>query len=169
VKAGKRAAKLEDRMDGKKYLVQDTDGMLERKEKNRENQERKKYWVKGRKTQRSKKEGRESKKPDTTPYERCIPEEIPEYLGERMQEKEKWWRDLDVGTRREKTGTGRKERKEGAEFAMRRERQLGTCGMDVAKWERGRERNREKYWMKTERMKDISNRRERIEKERGGR
>jgi hypothetical protein len=43
VKAGKRAAKLEDRMDGKKYLVQDTDGMLERKEKNRENQERKKY------------------------------------------------------------------------------------------------------------------------------
>jgi hypothetical protein len=45
--------------------------------------------VKGRKTQRSKKEGRESKKADTTPYERCIPEEIPEYLGERMQEKEK--------------------------------------------------------------------------------
>jgi hypothetical protein len=30
------------------------------------------------------------------------------------------------------------------------ERQLNICGKDVAKWERGRERNREKYWMKSE-------------------
>jgi hypothetical protein len=51
---------------------------------------------------------------------------------ERVQEKEKWWRDLDVGTRREKTDREWKERKEGAECAMRRER------------------NGEKYWMKTE-------------------
>jgi hypothetical protein len=38
-----------------------------------------------------------------------------------------------VGRRREKTGIGWKERKEGGECAMRRERQLSTCGMDVAK------------------------------------
>jgi hypothetical protein len=44
-----------------------------------------------------------------------------------------------VGTRREKIGIGRKERKEGAECAMRRERQLSTCGMDVAKGKKRRE------------------------------
>jgi hypothetical protein len=38
-----------------------------------------------------------------------------------------------VGTRRERTGIGRKEKKEGAEYSMRRKRQLGTYGMDVAK------------------------------------
>jgi hypothetical protein len=38
-----------------------------------------------------------------------------------VQEKEKRWRDIDVETRTEKTGIGRKERKEGAECAMRRE------------------------------------------------
>jgi hypothetical protein len=37
-----------------------------------------------------------------------------------VQEKEKRWRDIDVETRTEKTGIGRKERKEGAECAMRR-------------------------------------------------
>jgi hypothetical protein len=52
--------------------------------------------------------------------------------------------------RREKTGRGRKERKEGAKCAVGRERQLSTCWMDVAKWERGTERNGEKYWMKME-------------------
>jgi hypothetical protein len=57
-----------------------------------------------------------------------------------------------VGTRREKTDIGQKEKKEGAECVMRRERQSNTCGMDVAKLERGRKRNREKYWMKTEGM-----------------
>jgi hypothetical protein len=56
-----------------------------------------------------------------------------------VQEKDKWWRDLDVGTR-EKTGTGRKERKEGAECATRRERRFRTCGMDVEKWEREEEK-----------------------------
>jgi hypothetical protein len=38
-----------------------------------------------------------------------------------------------VGTRREKTGIGWKERKEGAECAKRRERQFSICRMDVAK------------------------------------
>jgi hypothetical protein len=49
-----------------------------------------------------------------------------------MQEKEKWRRNSDVGTTREKTDIRWKERK-GAECAMRRERQSSTCGMDVAK------------------------------------
>jgi hypothetical protein len=56
-----------------------------------------------------------------------------EYLGERVEEKEKWWGDSDVGTRRQKTGIGWKERKEGAECVMRRETQSSPCGMDVAK------------------------------------
>jgi hypothetical protein len=38
-----------------------------------------------------------------------------------------------VGTRREKTGIGWKDKKEGAECAMTRERQSSTCGMDIAK------------------------------------
>jgi hypothetical protein len=58
------------------------------------------------------------------------------------------------------------ERKEGAECAMRRERQLSTCGMDVAKCEKGlrKEDRREIRW-----MKEIWKRKERREKERGGR
>jgi hypothetical protein len=35
--------------------------------------------------------------------------------------------------RRDKTGIGWKEREEGSECAMRKERQSSTCGMDVAK------------------------------------
>jgi hypothetical protein len=62
-----------------------------------------------------------------------------------------------VGTRREKTDREWKERKEGAECAMRRERQLSTCGMDVAILN---EDGREIRW-----MKEIWKRRERIEKE----
>jgi hypothetical protein len=65
--------------------------------------------------------------------------------GEKVQEKEKWWRDSDVETRREKT-----QRKEGVECALRRERQSSTCGMDVAKWEsergKGTGRNIEWRW-----------------------
>jgi hypothetical protein len=80
--------------------------------------------VKGTKTQISKKEGRESKNPDTRGSMRSMTEEkFQSIWGERMQKKEKLWRDLDVGTRREKkTGIRRKERKEGAECAMRGER-----------------------------------------------
>jgi hypothetical protein len=62
--------------------------------------------------------------------------------GERECKREKkLWRDFRCGKRgKRKTGIGWKERKEGAESAMRRERQSSTCGMDVAKWERGREK-----------------------------
>jgi hypothetical protein len=67
--------------------------------------------------------------------------------------------------------TGGEER--GAECAMKRERQLSTCGIDVAEWERGRETNGEKYGMKTEGWWDGwkrygKKRRDRMEKERSG-
>jgi hypothetical protein len=42
-----------------------------------------------------------------------------------------------VGTRREKTAIGWKEREEGAECAKRRERRSSTCGTNVAKREKG--------------------------------
>jgi hypothetical protein len=54
-------------------------------------------------------------------YERCMPEEIPEYLGRESARERKM-----------KTGIGWKEKKEGVECAMRKERQLST-GMDVTK------------------------------------
>jgi hypothetical protein len=89
--------------------------------------------------------------------------------GERktVKERKMMAKFLDVGTRREKTGFGWKERKEGREYAMRREKQLSTCGMDVGLRERNGEKQnedgREIRW-----MKKIWKRRERIEKERGG-
>jgi hypothetical protein len=93
--------------------------------------------------------------------------------GNSVRGREKWWRDSDVETRREKAGIGRKEMREGAECATRGGRPSGTCEMDVAKWERGRERSEEKYVQNEEEreirwMKKIWERRERIEKERGG-
>jgi hypothetical protein len=72
-------------------------------------------------------------------YERCMTEKILEYLSGERKRKIKT-------TRREKTGVGWKERKEGAECAMRRQRQLSICGMDVAKREKGRERNDRKQF-----------------------
>jgi hypothetical protein len=54
-------------------------------------------------------------------------EEVPEYLGRENARERK-----DVGTRREKTGIGWKERKEGAECAMRereRDRESSIRGM----------------------------------------
>jgi hypothetical protein len=76
-----------------------------------------------------------------------------------------------VGTRREKTGVGWNERKEGAECAMNRDRQLSTWNGCSEMRERERkewgeilnEDGRETRW-----MKEIWKRMERIEKERGG-
>jgi hypothetical protein len=70
-------------------------------------------------------------------------EEIVEYLGREGARERKMM--ARFKERREKTGIGWKEKKEGAECAMKRERQLSTRGMDGAKGERGRERNGEKY------------------------
>jgi hypothetical protein len=124
--------------------------MLERKEKNMEKKEREKYYqrngedverlrAKGRwmnvklseRDKDTKQERRERIKESryNRESERCMTEEILEYLGgESAKEK-----DLDVGMRREETGIRRKEMKQGAECAMRKEKQLSTCGMDVAK------------------------------------
>jgi hypothetical protein len=71
-------------------------------------------WMNAELSERDK--DKESKNRDTTGSMR---EEIPEYL-ERVQKKEKRWRDLDGETRRKKTGIGQKE---DAECPMRRERQ----------------------------------------------
>nr|KAH0807639.1 hypothetical protein GEV33_015153 [Tenebrio molitor] len=122
VKAGKRAVKFADKMDGRE----------EGKEKNKEKQEKEKYYQR---------KGYSSEK-----------DEILEAKGRRMnvelserdkdtdkQERRERSKNPDatenVGTRREKTDIGRKERKEGAECAMRKERkrQLSTCGMDAVK------------------------------------
>jgi hypothetical protein len=111
--------------------------MLERKEKNMEKKEREKYYqrngedverlrAKGRwmnvklneRDKDTKQERRERIKESryNRESERCMIEEILEYLGgESAKEK-----DLDVGMRREETGIRRKERKQGAECAMRK-------------------------------------------------
>jgi hypothetical protein len=57
--------------------------------------------------------------------------------------------DSDVGTMRGKTGVGWKESKE-VQNVLCGERQSSTWGMDVAKWERERERSGGKYRMKTD-------------------
>jgi hypothetical protein len=68
-----------------------------------------------------------------------------------------------VRTRREKTGIGSKERKEGAECAMR---QLSTCGMERERKERRKILNEDGRDIRS--MKEIWKRREIIEKEKGG-
>jgi hypothetical protein len=75
-----------------------------------------------------------------------------------------------VGMRREKTGIGRKERKEGAECVVRRERQLSTCGMDVGSEMRERERKGTRKNMNEDKIeeRDTYGRGERMEIERGG-
>jgi hypothetical protein len=67
--------------------------------------------VKGTKTQTSKKEGKEFKNPDTTGSMRGY---SGEYLG---RERKMMARFFDVGSRREKTGIGWNEGKEGAATA----------------------------------------------------
>jgi hypothetical protein len=60
-------------------------------------------------------------------------EELPEYQGRESAKERKMMTRFRGGTRREKTGIGWKERKEGLECAMRREKQVSTCGMHVVK------------------------------------
>jgi hypothetical protein len=103
-------------------------------------------------------------------YKRCMTKEIPEYLERGNARERKMMAKFSCRNEKRESRFGRKERKECAECAMRRERQLSTCGMDVAKWEMERkergeilnEDGREIGW-----MKEIWNRRDRMEKERG--
>jgi hypothetical protein len=60
-------------------------------------------------------------------------EEIPKYLGRESARKRKMMARFICGNEERKTGIIWKERKEGVECAMRRERKLSTRGMDVAK------------------------------------
>jgi hypothetical protein len=65
-------------------------------------------------------------------YERCMTEEIPEYLG-RESARERKMMAFICGNGEMENRYWSEERKEGAEYAIRRERQSNTCGMDVAK------------------------------------
>jgi hypothetical protein len=125
--------------------------MLERKEKERGEEEREKYyqrngyaseevkrlrakgrWMNVELSERDKdtdkQEGKEKIKEFiyNREYERCRTEEIPEYLRRESAKERKM-----MGTRKDKTGVGWKERKEGAECAMKRERQSSTCEMEA--------------------------------------
>jgi hypothetical protein len=151
------------RQNGWKGRVQDTDGMLKKKEKEQGEEgekevlpevwicqwrngkvksKRKIYecgaeWKEQRHEQARKKGGNQRIKVQQGVWE-VYDRENTGVPGER----EKWWRDPDVGTKREKTGST--ERKEGAECAMRRERQTNT-----KEWgEIPNEDRREIGWMK---------------------
>jgi hypothetical protein len=112
VKAGKRAAKFEDKMNGREEYKILTECWREKRRKyyqrnqyaseeverlrtkgrwtNVELSERDKDTDNQERTERIK-ECRYNGK-----YERCMTKEIPEYLGKREQKKEKPWRDLNM-------------------------------------------------------------------------
>jgi hypothetical protein len=124
--------------------------------------------VKGTKTHKQERRERIKESRYNREYERCMIEDILEYLGRKVQEREKWWRDSDVGTRREKTGTGWTERKERwgekdnlahVEWMKRNETGEGKERREIRN-----EDGREIGW-----MKEIWKRKERIEKERAER
>jgi hypothetical protein len=69
-------------------------------------------------------------------------------VGRESAKERKMMARFRCGNEEEKTGVGWKERKEGAECAMKRERQLSTwngCSEMRERGERGRERNGKKY------------------------
>jgi hypothetical protein len=95
--------------------------MLERKEK---------------KTRRRRRERRRKRMKETRynrKYERCMTEEIPEYLCRESPRERKIMARFKCGNKEREIRWKEKERKEDAECAMRRERPLSPCGMDVAK------------------------------------
>jgi hypothetical protein len=143
-----------------------TDGMLERKEKEQKKErereilpeERVCQWRSGKieskrkmdecraewKGQRHRQAKKKGKNQRIQIQERVYEREYDRGNSGVHGEKEKWWRYLDVWTRREKTGIGWKERKEGAECAMKRdtiEHVWNGCS---------EKRSEEKSWMKTE-------------------
>jgi hypothetical protein len=72
-------------------------------------------------------------------------EEIPEYLARESATERKMMGRFRCGNEERDIRMERRCRM----CYEERERQLSICGMDVAKRERGRERNGEKYRMKT--------------------
>jgi hypothetical protein len=77
-----------------------------------------------------------------------------------------------VGTRREKIGIGQKKRKEGAECAMWRKKQLSIMWNGFSEMREKERKERGEIWNEDGReigwMKEIWKRRERIEKQGGG-
>ncbi|KAJ3629148.1 hypothetical protein MTP99_013561 [Tenebrio molitor] len=84
---------------------------LSEKDKNTDKQERKERI----------KESRYNKE-----YDKCMTEEIPEYLGRESAKERKMMARL-------RCGNEERENRYWMECAIRRERQLSTCGMDVVK------------------------------------
>jgi hypothetical protein len=142
VKGGKRAAKFENKMDGREECRILTE-CLKGKKKTRRKREREilsekrvRQWRsgkikskrkmdecraewKGQRHRQARKKGKNQR--DTIGSMRSVwQRKFRSTWEERLQKEETWWRDLDVGTRREKTGWT--EREEGAEWAIRRER-----------------------------------------------
>jgi hypothetical protein len=140
--------------------VQDINGMLERKEKKRHGEkyyQRNEYaseeverlrtkgrWMNVELSERDKNTARKEGKIKESRYnrkcEKCVTEEILEYLGRESATERCGNEERDYRYRMERKCRMRYEE---------RERQLSICGMDVAKRERSSERNGEKYRMKT--------------------
>jgi hypothetical protein len=186
VKAGKRAAKFEGKMDGREEC-NILNKYWREKKKNTEKKERQKYlsekrmcqwrsgkikskrrWMNVELSERDKdtnkqKKGKESKNPDTTGSMRGVWQR--KYLGRESARERKMMTRFRCGNQERENRYWR----EGEEKRYRT-CQLNICGMGVAKWEKGREREeilsedgREIIW-----MKEIWKKRERIEKERRG-
>jgi hypothetical protein len=146
VKAGKRAAKFEDRMGGREECRILTECYREKK-KNADEKGRHKYcrrngcaseeverlraegrWMcvelseRDRDTDKQERRERIRESRYNREYERCVTEEVPVYLAKfRCGNKES-----------ERTGIGRKKKK-GAGCAARKERRSNTCGADAGK------------------------------------
>jgi hypothetical protein len=100
-------------------------------------------------------------------YERCMTEEIPECLGRESARERKLMARFRCGNEEREKRYWMEERKEGADCAMRRERQSRTCGMREREGkERGEILNEDGRGIRC--MKEIWKRRERMKKERGG-
>jgi hypothetical protein len=137
---------------------QDTNRMLERKEKNTEKKEREKYYqrngyaseeverlrAKGRwmnvelsekdkDTDRQERRERIKESRYSRKYERCITEQISEDLGREIAKERKMMARFRCGNKERENRYWMEGEEEGVECATRRERQFSTCGMDVAK------------------------------------
>jgi hypothetical protein len=157
VKAGKRAAKFEDRMGGREECRILTECYREKK-KNADEKEREKYcrrngyaseevervraegrWMcaelseRDRDTDKQERRERIRESRYNREYERCVTE-VPVYLGRESAKERKMMAGFRCGNEeRERTGTGWRRRKECAGCAVRRERRSSTCGEDAVK------------------------------------
>ncbi|CAH1379029.1 unnamed protein product [Tenebrio molitor] len=136
-----KAGKFEDRMGGREECRILTECYREKK-KNADVKEREKYCRRngyGSEVERVRAEGRwmcaelSERDRDTDKQERR--ERIRESRYNRKYERcmTEMFRDLDAGTRKERTDIGRKERREVAGCAARTERRSSTCGAHAAK------------------------------------